>query len=169
MTTAEEYMKIANQLYSVHALPRSKGRHRGDSSMRGRLGARTYRVVGVLAASAVMVMAFTGCSMRGDDVGEKMKHEGNLALQREAALEFREEWQPDVESIRFTNEGLRPGFGSAWGANAVATIGGREYQVIIGPGLGPGFPTGDGPPEAVVANATPLKIIFSDGTSEVIR
>ncbi|WP_158863549.1 hypothetical protein [Leifsonia sp. AG29] len=103
-----------------------------------------------------------------DEVGEVMNHEANLAQQREAALQFRDEWQPDVQEIRFTREGVTPGLGASWRVNAVATVGEREYQVIIGPDIPPGFPTGDMPSEALRTSPS-LKITFSDGTWEVVR
>ncbi|HEV7185523.1 MAG TPA: hypothetical protein VGN33_13600 [Leifsonia sp.] len=91
--------------------------------------------------------------------------------QRASALYFRDEWQPNVEKIRFTQDGSRPGFGASWRVNAVATIEGGDYYVIIGPDTGPAFVGGTGvPPKA----PTPpphlaLTVIYSDGTSEVIE
>jgi hypothetical protein len=94
----------------------------------------------------------------------------NKELQRESALVYREEWQPDVEKIRFTQEGDRPGFGASWSVNAVATVRGVEYQVIIGPESGPAFVGGsDVPPESPPTPSGPLTVIYSDGTTEVIE
>ncbi|MGO4533876.1 hypothetical protein [Leifsonia sp. 2MCAF36] len=98
------------------------------------------------------------------------KDKPNLALQREAAVAYRRDWQPNVEKIRFTQEGNRPGFGVPWSVNAVATVGGTEYQVIIGPNDSPGFPTGYPPPDSPMPPpAVPLTVVYSDGTSEVIE
>ncbi|MFI5061084.1 MAG: hypothetical protein ACHP7F_06535 [Actinomycetales bacterium] len=72
-----------------------------------------------------------------------------LEQQRAAALYFRDRYQPNVEKIRFTQDGSRPGFGAAWSVNAIATVAGINYYVIIGPDTGPGFVGGTGvPPEA---------------------
>lgn len=98
-------------------------------------------------------------------MGEQSAHASNLALQRESALKFREEW-PNVEKIRFTREGGRPGLGAPWSANAVAAVLGTDYQVIIGPST-TAFPTGYPPPDAPTPHVTsPLTIIYSDGTTE---
>jgi len=126
-------------------------------------------VVAVVGLCVALLAGSTGCSMIGDRLMTKDKP--NLALQRESALAYRTEWQPDVEKIRFTQEGNRPGFGASWRVNAVATVGGIEYQVIISPSLGPAFVGGSGvPPEAPTpAPAVPLTVVYSDGTSEVIK
>jgi len=94
----------------------------------------------------------------------------NRELQRESALVYRQEWQPDVEKIRFTQEGDRPGFGASWSVNAIATVRGVEYQVIIGPDIGPAFVGGsDIPPESPTTTPSgPLTVTYSDGTREVI-
>jgi len=91
--------------------------------------------------------------------------------QRAAALYFRDEYQPNVEKVRFTREGGRPGLGASWRANAIATVEGSEYYVIISPDLGPSFVGGTGePPEAPTpAPHLPLTVVYSDGTSEVIE
>ncbi|GAB3582233.1 hypothetical protein GCM10027406_24730 [Leifsonia lichenia] len=91
--------------------------------------------------------------------------------QRASALHFRDEYQPNVEKVRFTQEGGRPGLGAPWSVNAIATIEGSEYFVIIGPGSGPAFVGGTGrPPKAPTPPAhLPLTVVYSDGTSEVIE
>ena len=91
--------------------------------------------------------------------------------QRASALYFRDQYQPNVEKVRFTQDGSRPGLGAPWGANAVATVDGVDYQVIIGPEIGPGFVGGSGvPPTAPTpAPRLPLTVVYSDGTSEVIE
>ncbi len=91
--------------------------------------------------------------------------------QRAAALYFRDEYQPNVEKVRFTQDGSRGGLGAPWGANAVATVDGADYQVIIGPKIGPGFVGGsDVPPDAPTPSPhLPLTVVYSDGTSEVIE
>lgn len=91
--------------------------------------------------------------------------------QRAAALYYRDEYQPNVEKVRFTQEGSRPGFGASWRANAIATVAGSEYHVIISPSLGPSFVGGTGvPPEAPTPHLhAPLTVVYSDGTSDVIE
>ena len=132
---------------------------------------RMTRVITTLAMSAVLLVGATGCSMLGDG-GMKRQgaHQSNLALQREAALAFRDEWQSDVERIQFKREGARPGIGASWRVNAVATVGATEYQVIIGPTIPPAFVGGGVPPQPLgSASPTPLTVTYSDGTSEVIE
>jgi hypothetical protein len=91
----------------------------------------------------------------------------NLALQRESALAFRADW-PNVETIRFTNEGGTMGLGS-WRVNAVATVGGVDYKLLIGTGS-QAFLTGDMPPEyPTPPTPAPMTVIYSDGTSEVVQ
>lgn len=91
--------------------------------------------------------------------------------QRAAALYFRDEYQRNVEMVRFTQEGGRPGLGAPWRGNAIATVDGSEYYVIIGPNSGPAFVGGTGmPPDAPTpAPHLPLTVTYSDGTSEVIE
>jgi hypothetical protein len=69
--------------------------------------------------------------------------------QRASALHFRDEYQPNVEKIRFTQDGSRGGLGAPWCVNAIATVEGSDYYVIIGPDSGPAFVGGTGmPPDA---------------------
>ncbi|GAB3585604.1 hypothetical protein GCM10027406_34230 [Leifsonia lichenia] len=91
--------------------------------------------------------------------------------QRASALYFRDEYQPNVEKVRFTQEGGRPGLGASWRANAIATVEGSEYYVIISPDLGPSFVGGTGrPPKAPTPPVhLALTVVYSDGTSEVIE
>ena len=128
---------------------------------------RIARLVTVLALSALLVVSMTGCSLIGDRLmpPDPPNHE----LQRESALLFRAHW-PAVERIRFTQEGDRPAFGAPWSVNAVATVVGVDYEVIVGPGSPIGFPTGNPPPEsATPPTPFPVTVIYSDATSEVIR
>ena len=94
-----------------------------------------------------------------------------LELQRESALYFRDQWQPNVEKIQFTQDGSRGGLGASWRVYAIATIEGREYFVIISPDLGPSFVGGTGrPPKAPTPPVhISLTVVYSDGTSEVIE
>lgn len=129
---------------------------------------RVARVMSVLAVSAMLVAGSTGCSLMKPRGVSQQAEKSNMELQRESALKFRSEW-PDVEMIRFTREGDRPGYGAAWGVNAVATVAGKEYQVIIGPNLPVTFPTGYPPPTSSLPSRTaPLTVVYSDGTTEVV-
>lgn len=130
---------------------------------------RVARVVSSVVLGIALMVGLTACSLLGSRV---MSSDPPVKqLQRESALYFRDEYQPNVEKIRFTQEGARPGFGASWRANAIATVAGVDYHVIISPELGPSFVGGDGaPPEA----PTPpphlsLTVVYSDGTSEVIE
>ncbi|SEI07043.1 MULTISPECIES: hypothetical protein, partial [unclassified Leifsonia] len=90
----------------------------------------------------------------------------NLANQRTAALALLET-QSGVEQIRFTQEGSVGGSG-AWAVNAVVTVGGREYLQILGLRkwslLGQRMPT-----LAPPATPAPVTVIYSDGSSEVLK
>jgi hypothetical protein len=129
-------------------------------------------MVGALALSAAVLAGTAGCVWGGDrKVSEQKELQENIALQRKSALRFRDEYQPNVEKIRFTQEGNRPGLGSSWGVNAVATIGGKDYQVILDERFGPAWVGGGAmPPELPdPPSRLPLTLIFSDGTSEVVE
>jgi len=130
---------------------------------------RVARAVSSVVLSVALVVGLTACSLIGSRV--MSSDPPAKELQREAALHFRDEWQPNVEKIRFTQEGDRPGFGASWSANAIATIAGIEYQVIIGPEIGPGFVGDNGmPPEAPTPGPHfTLTVVYSDGTSEAIE
>jgi hypothetical protein len=83
-------------------------------------------------------------------------------------LVYREEW-PNVERIRFTREGDRPGLGASWSVNAVATFAGEDYRMIIGPNT-EGYVDGKWPPDPIANTPkSALTVIYSDGNSEVIE
>lgn len=130
---------------------------------------RVVRVGGGVLLGIALVAGLMGCGPLRDRL--RTPDPPVKELQRESALYYRDEYQPNVEKIRFTREGDRPGFGASWRANAIATVAGVDYHVIISPELGPSFVGGDGaPPEA----PTPpphlsLTFVYSDGTSEVIE
>jgi hypothetical protein len=127
---------------------------------------RIARLITVLALSALLVASSAACSLIGDRL--MSPDPPNRELQRESALLFRADW-PAVERIRFTREGDRPGFGVPWCVNAVATVDGVDYQVIIGPNSPITFPTGNPPPApATPPTPLPLTVIYTDKTSEVI-
>jgi hypothetical protein len=118
---------------------------------------------------AALIVGLTSCSAIGDRLmtPEPPIHE----QQRASALYYRDEYQPNVEKIRFTRDGSRPGLGVPWCVNAVATVDGVDYQVIIGPATSPGFVGDNGmPPKAPTPSVHfPLTVVYSDGTSEVIE
>ena len=130
---------------------------------------RVWRVVLALVVAGVLVGGLSACSVIG---ARLMTPDPPVKdQQRASALYFRDEYQPNVEKIRFTQDGNRPGLGASWSVNAIATIEGHDYYVIISPTLGPAFVGGTGePPEAPTpAPHLTLTVIYSDGTSEVIE
>ncbi|QNE36471.1 hypothetical protein [Leifsonia shinshuensis] len=131
---------------------------------------RVVRAASAVLLGVVLVGGLTACSVIRDRIAPPdppVKEQ-----QRASALYFRDEYQPNVEKVRFTRDGSRPGFGASWCVNAVATVEGVEYEVIIGPATGPGFVGDNGmPPEAPLTPPpyVPLTVVYSDGTSEVIE
>jgi hypothetical protein len=117
-----------------------------------------------LGVAVAIVVALTSCSIFGDGaLGERDTTATNLANQREAALKFISGW-PQTERITFTQEGSVSGAGD-WAANAVVTIGERDYQEFLGPDISGGDPLPD--PETA-STPSPVTVIFSDGSSEVL-
>jgi len=128
---------------------------------------RGARVIGVLGLCVALLTGATACSPKGDRGMSQQQEKSNLDLQRESALIFREDW-PNVEKIRFKREGGRPGLGASWSVNAVATVDGTDYEVIIGPSIQGSAGGGGLPPAAPTPHTpVPLTVIYSDGTSEV--
>lgn len=130
---------------------------------------RVVRAVSAALLGVALMVGLTACSVIRDRLmtpDPPVKEQ-----QRAAALYFRDEYQPNVEKVLFTQDGNRGGLGARWKANAIATVDGSEYFVIIGPDSGPGFVGGtDEPPEArTPAPHLPLTVVYSDGTSEVIE
>ena len=157
MTTTDEHLDVARRT------------HWADRSIRDSPYARVGRVVSAALLGVVLIAALSACSLIGDRL---MKPDPPvLELQRESALYFRDQWQPNVEKVQFTQDGSRGGLGAPWKVNAIATVEGGEYYVIIGPGSGPAFVGGTGtPPDAPnPAPRLPLTVVYSDGTSEVIE
>lgn len=118
-----------------------------------------------------MLLGTTGCG----DLGHRIlygtvKPKSNHEYQRESALRFRAIWA-NVERIRYTEEGSKAGL-SLWSAGAVATIGGRDYNVNIGAGA-IAFLQTDPPPQTPslppAASPVALTVVYSDGTTEVIE
>lgn len=130
---------------------------------------RVVRIVSAALLGVALVVSLTACSLIGDRL--MTPDPPVVEQQRAAALYFRDEYQPNVEKIRFTQDGSRGGLGAPWRANAVATVDGHEYYVIIGPDSGPAFVGGTGvPPEPPTPfELRPLTIVYSDETSEVIE
>jgi hypothetical protein len=157
VTTADKHAVIADRSYRV------------DRLIQGPPYVRVARVVCAALLGVVLIGGLAACSLIGDRI---MTPDPPVReQQRASALYFRDEYQPNVEKVRFTQDGSRGGFGAPWGANAVATIDGVDYQVIIGPEIGPGFVGGSGvPPKAPTPSPhLPLTVVYSDGTSEVIQ
>ena len=130
---------------------------------------RLKRVVSTVVVGVALVYGLSACSLIGKHVVSS--DHSIRELQRESALYFRDEYQPNVEKVRFTQDGARPGLGASWRVNAIATVAGVDYHVIISAELGPSFVGGDGvPAEAPTPTPhLPLTVIYSDGTSEVIE
>jgi len=125
--------------------------------------------VGAALLGVTLIVGLTACSLLRDRL--MTPDPPVLEQQRASALYFRDEYQPNVEKVRFTREGSRPGLGAPWCVNAVATVEGGEYFVIIGPDSGPSYVGGTGrPPKGPTPTPPlPLTIVYSDGTSEVIE
>jgi hypothetical protein len=133
---------------------------------------RVWTAVGGLAVAGAVLVGTTGCG----EVGHRILYgtltpKSNHEYQRESALEFRTVWA-NVERIRFTEEGGKPGLGASWRANAVATIEGRDYEVNIGPHALAVLHT-DPPPKTQTlpptASPVALTLTYSDGSSEVVE
>ncbi|MFF9565072.1 hypothetical protein ACF1AJ_17115 [Leifsonia sp. NPDC014704] len=87
----------------------------------------------------------------------------NLANQKKAALLFIKDW-PETERIRYTQEGRYSGTGY-WSAYATVTIAGKEYGENLGLQVVGGDPLPDPNPQAT---PSPVPVIFSDGSSEIV-
>jgi hypothetical protein len=125
--------------------------------------------VGAALLGVTLIVGLTACS----SIRERLMTPDPPVreMQRDAALHFRSEYQPNVETVRFTRDGSRPGIGVPWCVNAVATVEGVDYQVIIGPATGPGFVGENGMPPTAPTPVPylPLTVVYSDGMSEVIE
>ena len=120
---------------------------------------RVAIVVGIVVALAVGLSA---CALGGDPVSRRQE---NLANQRKVAQRFAHK-REGVEEIRFTEEGSTPGLGASWSARAVVTIQGREYGMLLGTHFKAGEPLPTLPPQSP---RPAVRVIFSDGSSEVIK
>ncbi|MEN2737206.1 hypothetical protein ABCS02_05390 [Microbacterium sp. X-17] len=121
--------------------------------------ARTRPLVAVIISA--LALSLGGCTFGGDEVNM----ETNLANQRKAAELFLES-RRGIEKIRFTQDGGKPGLGAGWGANAVVTVGGSEYQAILGLLSISNEPLPSVPPDWT---QVPVIVTYSDGSSEVIE
>lgn len=90
----------------------------------------------------------------------------HVANQRKAALAFLA-LEDGVETIRFTQEGSKPGLGAPWSVNAVITIGGTDYQAILG--LDRWSMSSEPLPATTPPTPAPVTVIYSDGSSEVLE
>ena len=99
-----------------------------------------------------------------EHLGQVQVHAENLAKQRESALALIANY-PNAEKIRFTQDGDRPGLGASWRVNAIVTIGGKDYQEILGPRSRAGESLPDAPPPS---STRPVTVTYSDGSSEVL-
>ncbi|MFJ8893810.1 hypothetical protein ACIRCZ_04440 [Leifsonia sp. NPDC102414] len=143
--------------------------HGWNLNVQSPLPVRVFRMVSAALLAVGLIVGLSACSLIGDRL---MTPDPPVReMQRDAALYFRSEYQPNVETVRFTRDGSRPGVGVPWCVNAVATVDGVDYQVIIGPATGPGFVGDNGmpPPAPTPSGHLPLTVVYSDGTSEVIE
>ena len=132
-----------------------------------RLSLRWLRWAVLVVVAGAVGVGVSGCGAGADVSGQQRQvqvHAENLAKQRESALAFID-FKPDVEAIRFTREGGRPGLGAYWSVNAVVTIARKDYQMILGPDVISGDPLPDSPPSH---SPRPVTVVYSDGTSEVL-
>jgi hypothetical protein len=121
------------------------------------------RVLVVFGVVVALVFGLSACAFGGNAVDRKQV---NLENQRKVAVAFLE-WQGGVEEIRFKGEGQEVGFGAQWSADAVVTIQGEEYEMDLGTrtvGV-----SGQLSAAAREAPPIPTTVIYSDGSSEVIR
>lgn len=119
----------------------------------------------IVALAAGVTSGLSGCSIFLALSSHQPSTEGNLANQRKVATEFIADYRhPELESIRYTTEGSVNGAGS-WGANAVLTVDGKEYEGFIGD-LSTGGTLPKAPPGSTSGDIT---LIYSDGTSEVLK
>jgi hypothetical protein len=121
------------------------------------------RVLVVFGLVVALVFGLSACTFGGNAVD---RQQVNLDNQRTVAVAFLE-WQGGVEEIRFTREGGESGFGAQWAVNAVVTIQGEEFQMILGMRT-TSFLGGDLPDVAPESPPIPTTVIYSDGSSEVI-
>lgn len=120
----------------------------------------------IVALAAGVTSGLSGCSIFLALSNHQPSREENLANQRKVALQtIRDYPNPALESIRFTSEGHVNGAGD-WNANAVVTIGGKEYQELLGIMLSGGDPFPAAPPGSKSGEVT---VSYSDGTSEVLK
>lgn len=109
-----------------------------------------------------MYMGLSGCSLLGDSAADRQT---NLANQRTVALQLVKDYpNPELESIRFTQEGSVGGSGE-WAANATITVAGTDYDSILGTSMSIGEPL---PPIAQGSTLTQVAVIYSNGTSEAL-
>jgi len=117
----------------------------------------------IAAIGVALAMSLGGCGLGGNGVNKAT----NLANQRKAAVAFIGD-KRGVQEIAFTREGGRSGFGAPWAVNAVITMGGHEYQAILGVTSGSGV--SEPLPIIGVEDApTAVSVTYSDGSSEVIE
>jgi len=110
-------------------------------------------------------VGLSACVFGGNAVSEEKSTHVNLINQRKVALAFLD-LHPGIDRIRFTQDGGPSGFGAPWAANAVITMGGEDYQAILGIGILSSDPL---PSVAAGTAPGPTTVVYSDGSSEVIE
>jgi hypothetical protein len=156
---------VLTLILSTLSLRLEKG---GPVRRRRFLAAPAARVTLAISLAVGISAVGNGCSLiGGGEMSDRDTAKVNLANQRQAALVFRRGYHnPDLTAVQFTHEGDSPAFGAGWSANAVATVSGREYDVI----LAKDFWGGEQMPRPLPdASPGPVKVIYSDGSSEVLQ
>lgn len=114
----------------------------------------------------IMVMA--GCIiMLLMGIGVKVQinnKNSNLEKQRTAAIGVKEV-QPEVEEIRFIEDGSIDG-GGAWSVDAKLKINNKIYnEILTKNGLG----AGDNLPEGNTGTRIPVEVLYSNGQEETLK
>ncbi|MFK3669774.1 hypothetical protein ACI2IX_06330 [Leifsonia aquatica] len=122
----------------------------------------------VAAIAVALSLGLSACVFGGNAVNDQKAMQVDLANQRKAAVFFME-MQGGIERIRFTQGGDIPGLGASWRANAVVMIEGEEYHAILGFNLGSVAFDGAMPIIPPDEPPTPVSVVYSDGSSEVIE
>ena len=135
------------------------------TTQRRRHGRMIAALLSVTIAAGITT-SLSGCSFFGETVNKQFSAQDNLANQREAAIDFIGV-HPEVNAITFTKEGGVSGSGT-WAANALVSVGGTQYQAILGLGVG-STSWQPWPSQSATTTPSPVTLTYSDGTSEELK
>lgn len=94
------------------------------------------------------------------------KESENIANQRTAALAFKEK-HPEVEEIKFVEQGSRAGSGT-WTVGVDVVINGKKYdEIFVKDGLMGGEPLPQSNKNGSTEKTT--KVVYSNGKEEVLK